>query len=81
MKNAFKVEWDADNCPNPQDCGNCLDVCPEAVFALYAPEREEGKFPEKYVLARPMQYFCSGCGACVEVCPSSALRVIPKTST
>ncbi len=80
MKNQFKVEWDQANCPHPHECGKCLQVCPEAVFALYAPNREEGIAPDEYIISPAMQYFCSGCGDCLNACPNSALKIIPKAS-
>ncbi len=80
MKNHYNVEWSNERCPNPHECGRCLEVCPEAVFALYSPNREEGIPPEDYVISPAMQYFCNGCGACLDVCPNNALALKPKAS-
>ena len=79
MKNHYKIEWSNDKCPDPFNCGRCLEVCPEAVFALYAPNREEGVAPEEYVISPAMQFFCNGCEACLNVCTKDALKLIPKS--
>lgn len=78
MKNYYKVEWNSDNCQNPNECVRCLRVCPQAVFALYAPNREEGIPPTEYIISPAMQMFCNGCNACIEACPNNALKVYPK---
>jgi Pyruvate/2-oxoacid:ferredoxin oxidoreductase delta subunit len=79
MKNHFKIEWSNEKCTDAFNCAKCLEVCPEAVFALYAPNREEGVAPEEYVISPAMQYFCNGCGACLAVCPKDALKIIPRS--
>jgi Pyruvate/2-oxoacid:ferredoxin oxidoreductase delta subunit len=78
MNNQFNVEWSSEKCPRPQDCGKCMQICPEAVFALYAPNREKGIAPDEYVISPAMQFFCTGCAACVDVCPKKAIRVVAK---
>ena len=79
MKNHYQIDWSSDKCTNPFECEKCLRVCPEAVFALYAPDRQEGVAPDKYVIAPALQYFCTGCGACTDVCPKDAITLTPKT--
>jgi NAD-dependent dihydropyrimidine dehydrogenase PreA subunit len=78
MKNQIKVEWIADKCPHPQDCGKCLETCPQAVFALYASDRKEGVIPDQYVIAPALQFFCTGCGACTDACPNDAITLTPN---
>ncbi len=78
MKNYYNIEWSNEKCTNAFDCGKCLEVCPEAVFAIYAPNREEGIPPTEYIISPAMQYFCNGCGACLDVCPKDAIKLIPK---
>ncbi|MFW9830805.1 MAG: ATP-binding protein [Candidatus Thorarchaeota archaeon] len=80
MKNYYKIEWNNEKCDDAINCGRCLEVCPEAVFAIYAPNREEGISPEEYVISPAMQFFCNGCGACLEACPKDALKVTPKSN-
>ena len=79
MQNYYKVEWSNDKCQNANECSRCLRVCPQAVFALYAPNREEGIPPTEYVISPAMQMFCNGCNACIDACPNNALKVYPKT--
>ena len=77
MKNYYRVEWSNEKCQQPNECLRCLRVCPQAVFALYASNREEGIEPTEFVIAPAMQFFCNGCGACLESCPQDALKITP----
>jgi ferredoxin len=79
MKNYYKVEWSNEKCQHADECVRCLRVCPQAVFAMYAPNREEGVPPTEFVISPAMQFFCNGCGACLEACPKDALKITPLT--
>jgi ferredoxin len=79
MKNYYKVEWSNEKCQHPNECVRCLRVCPQAVFAMYAPNREEGIAPTEFMITPAMQFFCNGCNACIDACPKDALKITPLT--
>ncbi|WXG42509.1 MAG: 4Fe-4S dicluster domain-containing protein [Promethearchaeati archaeon SRVP18_Atabeyarchaeia-1] len=78
MPAKITVEWLRDKCPKPQDCGKCLEVCPNAVFVMYATNRERYKKAEQYVIVPSFMNFCVTCNRCTEVCPKGAIRIEAK---
>jgi len=71
------IEIDRSKCTTPFECKRCLQVCPQAVFAV-APTRVE-RFretdPEDYEVQAVFRDKCVACMDCVKVCPKDALRV------
>ncbi len=61
MKNGETLVLDADSCTG---CGECIEVCPHAVFAM-----SDGKVEIRDRGA------CMECGACARNCAFGALRV------
>jgi formate hydrogenlyase subunit 6/NADH:ubiquinone oxidoreductase subunit I len=69
------VQWLEEKCPNPQECRECLKICPSTVFVLYATDREPYKKQEHWVITPSFQNFCIACYKCTEVCPNDAIKI------
>jgi NAD-dependent dihydropyrimidine dehydrogenase PreA subunit len=70
-----EIKWLREKCGKPQKCGKCLEVCPHAVFVMFAVDREMGKISEKYEIVPSYDSFCTLCNLCVENCPKDALEI------
>ncbi len=74
------IHIDESRCTVPFDCKRCLQVCPQAVFAVEAVKVERGretdpKEPGAYKLDTPYRDKCVMCHDCIEACPVSALTI------
>jgi len=70
-----EIKWLREKCGKPQKCGKCLEVCPHAVFVMFAVDRELGKISEEYEIVPSYDSFCTLCNLCVENCPKDALVI------
>ena len=61
IDNGETLTLDSERCTG---CGDCIEVCPHAVFAMF-----DGKAG---IVDRAS---CMECGACMKNCPAGALRV------
>jgi NAD-dependent dihydropyrimidine dehydrogenase PreA subunit len=71
------IEIDKKKCTIPFECKKCLQICPQAVFAV-APtkvERFKETDPENYEVQAVFRDKCVVCLDCVKMCPTGALRV------
>jgi NAD-dependent dihydropyrimidine dehydrogenase PreA subunit len=74
------IQIDYEKCTTPYACKKCLQVCPQAVFAVAAvktvkfKETDENE-PGSFKLSVAFGDKCTVCNDCVEVCPVKALRV------
>ncbi len=72
------IEIDKEKCIAPFDCKICLQVCPQAIFAV-APtkvERFKETDPEDYEVQAVFRDRCVVCMDCVKACPAEALKVV-----
>jgi NADH-quinone oxidoreductase subunit I len=75
-----QIAIDRSKCTTPFDCKKCLQICPQAVFAVHAVKVErfvetDKKVPGNYVLAAPHRDKCTVCNDCIRVCPVDALQI------
>ena len=75
-----QIDIDHDRCTTPFACKRCLQVCPTAVFKVFATKMvrlvETDKHePGAYKLVVGYRDKCTGCDLCVDVCPVDALKV------
>lgn len=71
------IEIDKKKCITPFECKRCLQVCPQAVFAV-APtkvDRFKETDPQYYDVEAVFRDKCVVCMDCVKVCPTNALKV------
>jgi NADH-quinone oxidoreductase subunit I len=71
------IEIDKGKCITPFECKKCLQVCPQAVFAV-APtkvDRFKETDPEYYEVEAVFRDKCVICMDCVKICPTHALKV------
>ena len=61
LKDVATLAFDVERC---NGCGNCLEVCPHAVFA-----------PADRKVAIVERDACMECGACAKNCPRGAIQV------
>lgn len=76
----IKIEVDASKCTTPFACKKCLQLCPQAVFAVAAIKVEkfketDPKEPGSYFLLARYMDKCTGCEDCVKVCPEKAIKL------
>ena len=58
-------------CKGVEDCGLCVEVCPENVFAAAETGNARGYVPSAVADAAA----CTGCEACMRICPDFAVIV------
>jgi len=70
------IDWNSKQCTSPDECRDCLEVCPQGVFAIY-PEggRKPGVPTTNWTIAPVWLSLCTGCEVCQEVCPQHAIAV------
>lgn len=74
------IQIDYQKCTTPYACKKCLQVCPQAVFAVAAvktvklKETDENE-PGSFKLSVAFGDKCTVCNDCVEACPVKALSV------
>lgn len=71
---------DYEKCTTPYACKKCLQICPQAVFAVMNVKSEKFKEtdqnePGSFKLSVAFGDKCTVCNDCVEACPVQALRV------
>jgi NAD-dependent dihydropyrimidine dehydrogenase PreA subunit len=72
----IELTWDEKKCASPQECRQCLDVCPQGVFGIYARDaRGPGKPAGNWAIAPVYLNLCTGCDVCAERCPEGAITV------
>jgi NADH-quinone oxidoreductase subunit I len=72
-----QIEIDKNKCPTPYECKKCLQICPQAIFAV-APtkvERFKETAPEDYEVQAVFMDKCVLCMDCVKVCPTGAIKI------
>ena len=74
------IRIDYEKCTTPYACKKCLQICPQAVFAVANVKSEKFKEtdqnePGSFRLSVAFGDKCTVCNECVEVCPVQALRV------
>jgi formate hydrogenlyase subunit 6/NADH:ubiquinone oxidoreductase subunit I len=72
---------DYEKCMTPYACKKCLQICPQAVFAVVAVKMEKYKEtdenePGAFKLTVGYGDKCIVCDQCVDICPVKALKVI-----
>jgi len=72
-----KIEIDYEKCTTPYECKICLQICPQAVFAVVPTKIEHFKEndPEDYEVQAVWRDKCVVCMDCVKACPKGALKV------
>ena len=77
---APRISIDHSKCTVPMACRKCLQVCPQAVFAVQVVkmakyvETDVGE-PGAYKLRAMFQDKCVACDDCLQVCPVDALTI------
>ena len=72
-----QIEIDKEKCTTPYECKECLQICPQAVFAV-APtkvERLKETKPVNYEVQAVFRDKCTVCMDCVGVCPTGAIEI------
>ncbi|MBS4023315.1 MAG: 4Fe-4S dicluster domain-containing protein [Dethiobacter sp.] len=75
-----KMEVDYKKCNTPMTCKKCLELCPQAVFAVdtikYIKFTETDiNEPDAYKIIPRHSDKCSGCMDCIKVCPQDAINI------
>jgi formate hydrogenlyase subunit 6/NADH:ubiquinone oxidoreductase subunit I len=75
-----RIEIDHEKCTTPYACKKCLQICPQAVFAILTAKNEKFKEtdenePGAFRLRVGYGDKCTVCNACVEICPVGALKI------
>ena len=72
-----QIAIDKEKCITPYDCKRCLQICPQAVFAVAPTVVERFKETESanYEVQAVFRDKCVVCMDCVKVCPKGAIRV------
>lgn len=72
----IQIEWNDKSCTSPDECRQCLDVCPQGVFGIYPRDgRKPGKAAGNWAIAPLYLSLCTGCEICEEICPENAITV------
>ena len=61
----------AESCKGVEDCGLCMEVCPENLFAPAETANARGYLPA----AIADMASCTNCEACMRICPDFAVIV------
>ena len=71
------IRIDREKCKAPFECKKCLQICPQAVFAVVPTKVERFKEtdPEDYEVEAVFRDKCVICMDCVKACPRNALKV------
>ena len=75
-----RIEIDHEKCTTPYACKKCLQICPQAVFAILTVKNEKFKEtdenePGAFRLRVAYGDKCTVCDECVKICPVGALKV------
>lgn len=72
-----KIEIDHKLCVTPYQCKICLQICPQAVFAVMPTkiERFRETDPEDYEVVPVFRDKCIVCMDCIKACPQGAIKV------
>lgn len=72
----IEIALDDKKCTSPDECRECLEICPQGVFAMYAKGgRKPGVTTKQWAIAPVWLSLCTACEICEEVCPQDALAV------
>jgi NAD-dependent dihydropyrimidine dehydrogenase PreA subunit len=72
----IEVKWDEKKCASPQDCRECLDICPQGVFTIHPRDgRKPGIVTADWAITAVFLSLCTACEICEEVCPQDAIAV------
>jgi NAD-dependent dihydropyrimidine dehydrogenase PreA subunit len=68
---------DKEKCTTPFECKKCLQVCPQAVFAVGPTRVDRFKETESsdYEVQAVFRDKCIVCMDCVKICPNGAIRI------
>ena len=72
-----QIAIDKERCITPYECKRCLQICPQAVFAV-APtkvDRFKETEPENYEVQAVFRDKCTVCMDCIRVCPTGAIKI------
>lgn len=61
----------AESCKGVEDCGLCMEVCPEELFMPATQSNTRGYLPASVADAAA----CTACEACMRICPDFAVIV------
>ena len=61
----------AESCKGVEDCGLCMEVCPENLFAAAELANARGYLPASVANVAA----CTSCEACMRICPDFAVIV------
>lgn len=72
----IEVKWDEKKCASPEECRECLDICPQGVFTIHSRgERKPGVATTSWAITPVFLSLCTACEICEEVCPQDAIAV------
>ncbi|MDR2695664.1 MAG: 4Fe-4S dicluster domain-containing protein [Deltaproteobacteria bacterium] len=66
----------AESCKGVEDCGLCMEVCPEELFAPSNAANSRGYLPS----INSNEAACTGCESCMRICPDFAVIVKKKSA-
>jgi NAD-dependent dihydropyrimidine dehydrogenase PreA subunit len=69
----MKIFIEPGKCRHPENCMNCVLVCPAKVFMLKPKRTNQSK--KGYDIAAVFRDMCDGCRECEKICPEKCIHI------
>ena len=72
------ISVDAEKCPDPLSCRQCLLICPSHVLGLgtrVGPRKFQEIDRSQFIVSGVRFDKCTGCMECVDICPRNCIQV------
>lgn len=79
----IKINIDENKCTDPQECRECLKICPPGVYILTFRDKDYHN-PKDWIIYPVFPRLClknknsGNCNICIEKCPNNAIIIKTK---